>query len=690
MDVLKALTIIGVLAVGMLCAGQAWAANRTISLESLLREMLDRDRMARWPKPEYTCRQASSYDRRSKTPDDPEGWFANNDWSQFLRSEVHQGRREWVLMDADGPGCVVRIWWGGMMPPKERRIRFYLDGSDTPAIEAPAYELLAGGLLAGRPLSIENARGAPGAPGGMNLFLPIPYAKSCKITWDDVNPHDPNAPPESRWYNIEYRTYTPGTKVETFTMAALNKARGSVERVCRTLLEPPIPAGDGAVMLEKDVEPGAQESVTLPPGPAAVRLLEMKLTTGDPAQREQALRSTILRMEFDGEETVWCPVGDFSGSGVGVNPLQSWYRTVTKDGVMTCRWVMPYRESARITLMNLGGASVKAHLRALVSGWKWDDRSMHFHANWRCDNHLPTRPFSDWNYLTANGKGVYMGDTLSIFNPVAEWWGEGDEKIGVDGESFPSHFGTGSEDYYCYSYGDTHLFQGPFSSQARCDGPGNKGHTVVTRTRCLDAISFAKSLRFDMEVWHWADCKVSYAVATYWYALPGATHNRLPQHAEAIEAIPQVPPPLKIAGAVECETMEALAKSPGVVVETQSGGLSAGEWSGGAHLFVRANKVDDFIELRIPAAESGPQKVTLYATKSWDYGILRFSINGKPAGKDFDAYHKPAVASGPIALGVFEPEQGQMVLRVEVVGANPAATGTKAYFGLDCVTLTKP
>ena len=33
-----------------------------------------------------------------------------------------------------------------------------------------------------------------------------------------------------------------------------------------------------------------------------------------------------------------------------------------------------------------------------------------------------------------------MGDTLCIVNPVKAWWGEGDEKIYVDGEAFPSHF----------------------------------------------------------------------------------------------------------------------------------------------------------------------------------------------------------------------------------------------------------
>lgn len=32
------------------------------------------------------------------------------------------------------------------------------------------------------------------------------------------------------------------------------------------------------------------------------------------------------------------------------------------------------------------------------------------------------------------------------------WWGEGDEKFFVDGEKFPSSFGTGSEDYIGYAW----------------------------------------------------------------------------------------------------------------------------------------------------------------------------------------------------------------------------------------------
>ncbi|HLX61510.1 MAG TPA: glycoside hydrolase family 172 protein [Planctomycetota bacterium] len=651
-------------------------AESAVALESLLNEMIDRDAVARWPEPAFTCKQASSYDRRSKTPADPAGWFANNDWSQFIRSEEHQGRREWVMMDADGPGCVVRFWTGGK--PAVGTVRFYLDNAAEPCIAAQLQDLLSGRAFVQRPLAIENPKQAG------NLYLPIPYAKHCTITYDEKDPKDPAAPPQQRWYNIEYRTYAAGTKVKSFSMDDLKSVDVFVTLKILSGRRPRMVRRRST--LDTTLAPGQAASAALPAGPAAVYNMELHLDNPD----AQSLRSLVLRATFDGEETIWCPVGDFFGSGVGLNELESWNRTVTKDGTLRCRWTMPFKTSATFTLLNLGKAPVPVTLNTAQSPWTWDDRSMHFHANWRQQNPLSTRPMSDWNYITTTGKGVYVGDTLCVFNPVSDWWGEGDEKIWVDGETFPSHFGTGSEDHYGYAWGDAHLFQGPFANQVRCDGPGNLGHTVVTRTRSLDAIPFTKSLQFDMEVWHWKECQVGYAATTYWYALPGATSNRGPQSDEAARAIPETPGVVKLKDAIECEKMPIVAQTPGLAIETQTGGLTAGGWSGGAQLFVRGRKPGDFVELKVTTNQSAPSKLTLYATKSWDYGVLRFSVNGKAVEKDFDAYNATAVTSGPIELGAHEPKDGQFILRVEVVGSNLASKGTKSYFGLDAVTVMTP
>ncbi len=108
-------------------------------------------------------------------------------------------------------------------------------------------------------------------------------------------------------------------------------------------------------------------------------------------------------------------------------------------------------------------------LEVQTGEWTWDDRSMYFYAGWRGEYPMATRPFFDWNYITLKGRGVYVGDTLTVMNPVDRWWGEGDETIWVDGENFPSIFGSGTEDYYGDSWGGlrTDFFEHPFHAQVR-------------------------------------------------------------------------------------------------------------------------------------------------------------------------------------------------------------------------------
>ena len=323
-------------------------------------------------------------------------------------------------------------------------------------------------------------------------------------------------------------------------MADFEAAKETIRRVGQNLLEPVTFTGGKITNIIKTIAPTESTSVQLSPGPAAVRMLQVKLHAHN---LEQALRSTVLQLEFDGEQTIWCPVGDFYGNGVGLNPYQGWYRTVQKNGTMISRWIMPYEKSAKLTVINLHKEPVKIKLVARVGNWNWDNRSMHFHANWRQQYPIPTRPHIDWNYITIQGRGVYVGDTLAVMNPEVNWWGEGDEKIWVDGEKFPSHFGIGTEDYYGYSWGgkSTDLYQKPFHAQVRCGPKITFGQNTQTRTRSLDAIPFNKSLKMDMEVWHHVSCTVAYAATTYWYARPHATCSRPALPDEASREIPKPP-----------------------------------------------------------------------------------------------------------------------------------------------------
>ncbi|WP_442506771.1 DUF2961 domain-containing protein [Novipirellula sp. SH528] len=706
---LAAVVIAALCLIGIRSGHAQDAENAPISIPSLLTEMVNRDSVARFPQFEFRLKQASSYNRASKTPDDPKGWFANGDFNKgekaqnFLRIEENNGRKEWVLMEDDGPGVIVRTWMPFKSPPKDTLIRFYLDGSSEPSFEGNVCTLLNGSGLIPYPFAHSSLLSAVS-------FFPIPYAKSCKVTMTEM-PY---------FYQITYRKYAEGTPVKTFSIDDFNAASATVDATGKTLLHPSATETEPAVVLDETLAPKSEAAVDLPAGQAAIRTLSIKLGSyDDPA----VTRSTVLKISFDGKQTVWCPVGDFFGSGVGLNPFQGWYRTVEEDGSMSCRWTMPYQESARVSLVNLSDKSVDARLEVKTGDWTWDDRSMYFHSTFRSQYPVPTMPRSDWNYVTTKGRGVYVGDTLTIMNPVVGWWGEGDEKIWVDGEDFPSLFGTGTEDYYAYSWGgeSTDFYEHPFHAQVRSNvynklnrkNPNNlgerdcRGFSTETRTRALDTMPFGSSLQLDMEVWSISDCDMGYAAGTYWYGFAETTSNRQPSTDEALN-VPPLPDMTKeptakpiakrgakrapaksgirrFADASECETMPIAAKSDGLAAAAQDLSKIKGTWSASSHLFVRSRKIGDFVELQIPAHGGDATKWVLHATKSHDYGIVRFTVNGKAAGEDVDLYAEKPVPSGPIKLGVFAPVDGLYVLRAEVVGKNSTSNGV--FFGLDCVVV---
>ena len=96
--------LIKTIALNAILLSACLASAQTVSTSSLLDEMLDRNAVTQVPN--YVCRQASSYDRAAKSPD--ENWFANADASQFIRVEQNGDREESVLMEAQGPGAIVR------------------------------------------------------------------------------------------------------------------------------------------------------------------------------------------------------------------------------------------------------------------------------------------------------------------------------------------------------------------------------------------------------------------------------------------------------------------------------------------------------------------------------------------------------------------------------------------------------
>ncbi len=87
--------------------------------------------------------------------------------------------------------------------------------------------------------------------------------------------------------------------------------------------------------------------------------------------------------------------------------------------------------------------------------------------------------------------------------------------------------------------------------------------------------------------------------------------------------------------------------------------------------------------------------MVLYATRSWDYGVLKFLVNGEAGGPAdgvdlFSGGKGKVSATGAIDLGVHAPANGRFILRAEVAGGNEKAEGSRSFFGLDAVVVTAP
>lgn len=658
---------------GLTLVGFCQAGSAAVTVDALLDDLVNLQRLSKLPDPAYTTKQFSSYDPASKSFSDYQGWFANGDAGQFLRTEDRNGQKEFVMMDIDGPGAIVRIWSAN--PNDAGTVRIYLDGNEKPVIEMPMTDLLGGKAKhLPAPISCEVSR-------GWNLYFPIPYAKHCKVT----------ASVGRFYYHVNYRTYAPGTEVKTFQAGDLERLSDKIADIAKTLAAPRSaaepPADRQKAPFDVELAPGASATLTTQEGSKAICGLLVHLTADD---LEAAARGVVIIMTFDGEKTVESPLGDFFGTAPGLTPYESVPLGIRKASGgqpqdLWSHWYMPFAKNAKIEVKNFTDAKARVEGMASVVPNEWDDKSLLFHAKWRIERDVPSRPFSDWQHLMVNGSGRFVGGHLHLVNNVRDWWGEGDEKIYVDGETFPSHFGTGTEDYYGYAWCCPERFVHAFHNQPRCDGPGNYGNTSVNRWHIIDDIPFTKSFRFDIENWQWNErARNTRAAISYWYARPKCSDffgPIIPSDVKLLP-IPEYPVP-RVAGAIEGEKLAVLSKTGKTEAQDMNGW--GDKWSGAAQLWWTQGQMGDELVLGFDVATAGRKRVVLGLTKAPDYAIVQVAVNGEKAGKPIDLFD-PHVTSAEVDLGEFDLKAGQNKLSIHITDANEKAV--KSYMvGLDYILL---
>jgi hypothetical protein len=299
------------------------------------------------------------------------------------------------------------------------------------------------------------------------------------------------------------------------------------------------------------IEPGEVRTLAEIEGPGAIQ--QFWLTTANLRWRD-----LILRVYWDGQEhpSVECPIGDFFCSGWNqFAQVTSLAVCVNPGRAFNCYWEMPFRKSARITLENRDSNDhgvVYYQINYVLTEVPED--AAYFHAQFRRTNPLPFK--EDYVILDGvKGQGHYVGTYMAWGVNNSGWWGEGEIKFFMDGDTdFPTICGTGTEDYFCGAYNfdggvvdetmDSRYreFTTPYSGLPqvlRPDGTYRSQQRFgMYRWHLNDPIRFEQDLRVTIQALGWRTEKKDrrylplqddIASVAFWYqTLPAAPFPQLP------------------------------------------------------------------------------------------------------------------------------------------------------------------
>ena len=587
--------------------------------------------------PGVKCAQASSYDRASH---DPAHWGANADSGKYIRIEPNG---EAVMVELEGPGCIFRIWSAN----PQGKIRFYLDGDAEPTYEFDFHRLFRGEFGPQKvPRPIVYKRDPNNPRSASDCYLPIPFARSCKVTADK---------PHGQYYHIGYKLYPPGTKVETFHLPLSEEDNRRLQEVAlvwsRRGQNPVSPSPQAQTRRrEFHLAPGQEATVVDLRGPARIAALKAKLTSTE----RYALRKVMLRGYWDEEEnpSLNAPLGDFFGAAWEETYYRALPLGITKEGYY-CYFRMPFARRGVLKVENQGRRPADLWFEVTYEPLaELPPYTGYFHAKWRRE--APCKVF-DYPFLEAQGRGKFVGVMLFIEHPIPGWWGEGDEKVWVDGEDFPSIFGTGSEDYFGDAWGIRSDLREPLFG----DNYEKRSRSCCYRFHIPDSIPFSKSFRMTIE--NYDPGFDDYATVAYWYALPGST-----DFFREVPVAERVPWSRAVPNMVEAEELFAEQLPAGAqIVEDFD---REAELSGGRGLDLGLRRPGERMgPARLPVEEEGVYLLVIWGEPGKPLTGLTVALDGRPLRLQSVEEEKGIVFFGPkrlaagehqLELGFVEPTAG--------------------------------
>ena len=264
-------------------------------------------------------------------------------------------------------------------------------------------------------------------------------------------------------------------------------------------------------------------------------------------------RHSIIRFYWDGEAdpSVEVPVGDFFACGLREYAQVSTPVVCVNPGsAFNCYWPMPFRKSAKVTMENIDDKDMTVYYQIDYALTSVPATSAYFHAQFRTESPLKTKGL--YTLLDGvKGKGQYVGTYMTYQTHEKGWWGEGEMKFYLDGDSeFPTICTTGTEDYFCgsYDFEDRKAkryvpFSTPYAGLIQVI-PADKVYVPeqkfgLYRWHITDPIRFNTDLKVQIQDLGWqsggryAQLQDSISTVSYWYqTLPHAPFAALPTREE--------------------------------------------------------------------------------------------------------------------------------------------------------------
>ena len=255
------------------------------------------------------------------------------------------------------------------------------------------------------------------------------------------------------------------------------------------------------------IKPGQTFTLAEMEGPGAIQHIWMTPTG--------IWQFSIIRIYWDDEKepSVECPVGSFFAMGWNeYAPLSSLAVCVNPGSAFNCYWPMPFRRKCRITMENLNDRDeMRLYYQIDYTLTDVPADAAYFHAQYRRANPNTTSNYTVLDNL--KGKGHFVGLYMAWGVNNNKWWGEGEIKFFIDGDTqFPTICGTGTEDYFCGSYnfdreGQYKEFCTPYAGLhqvIRPDGAYRSQQRFgLYRWHIMDPVRFDKDLKITIQDLGW-------------------------------------------------------------------------------------------------------------------------------------------------------------------------------------------